>query len=233
MIGQEILEDILTHPGSRIDPVTHGNFKGGWRFIDSSGRGATFDADGVFQYSGVIDEPSSTGVACGRTDRGGPLPFPFTSERAYRRHFKAFDEVDAGLELVLLSRLRLELRWEMQGEREMLSLRTHRDLPSVAAWQSLDVSQADEWARMTFSPITAIAGAWHSPCEGCEELWAVRLTCDAENVVVALGEAGDGSSRIRYMPDSLVVIFDEGEAKAYETLASFGSSWGGIVAAST
>ncbi len=158
--------------------------------------------------------------------------FPLTSERAYRRHFKTFDEVDAGVELVLLSGRRLELRWEMHGEREMLSLRTHRDLSSVPAWQSLDVSQTDDWAHMTFKPITAIAGAWHSPCEGCEELWAVRLTCKAESVVVALGEAGDDSRRIRYMPDSLVVIFDEPEARAYEPLASFGSSWGGIVAGS-
>ena len=52
-IGQSVLDDILTHPGTRVVNVNSGNFAGGVRLIDPSGRGATFDAGGLFRYFGV------------------------------------------------------------------------------------------------------------------------------------------------------------------------------------
>lgn len=52
-LGQHVLDDILTHPGTREILITSGNFKGGRRYIDPSGRGATFDASGQFQYFGT------------------------------------------------------------------------------------------------------------------------------------------------------------------------------------
>ena len=51
-LGQEVLEDILTHPGSTVVDLTSGTFAGGFRVIDPLGRGATYDADNVFQYFG-------------------------------------------------------------------------------------------------------------------------------------------------------------------------------------
>jgi RHS repeat-associated protein len=50
--GQNILNDILNDPETARSTVTSGNFKGGTRFIDPSGRGATFDGSGNFQYFG-------------------------------------------------------------------------------------------------------------------------------------------------------------------------------------
>jgi len=52
-LGQSQLEDILTAPGTRVEPVTSGNFAGGTRYIASDGRGATFSASGQFEYFGV------------------------------------------------------------------------------------------------------------------------------------------------------------------------------------
>jgi hypothetical protein len=59
--GQNLLDDILTDPNADYQPVTSGNFaggSGGYGIIGNSvvnGRfvGATFDANGVFQYFGV------------------------------------------------------------------------------------------------------------------------------------------------------------------------------------
>lgn len=51
-LGQHVLDDILTHPGTKEIAITSGHFKGGRRFIAPSGRGATFDASGEFQYFG-------------------------------------------------------------------------------------------------------------------------------------------------------------------------------------
>jgi hypothetical protein len=51
--GQDLLDEILTHPQTRQTAVASGNFAGGTRFIGPNGLGATFDAKGVFQYFGV------------------------------------------------------------------------------------------------------------------------------------------------------------------------------------
>ncbi len=53
-IGQEQLDDILTDPGTVIKSITGGKFAGGRYYITPDGRGAAFDAGGVFQYFGVF-----------------------------------------------------------------------------------------------------------------------------------------------------------------------------------
>ena len=52
--GQRQLDDILTNPGTRAVPITQGNFQGGRYYIAPDGRGAAFDANGVFQYFGAF-----------------------------------------------------------------------------------------------------------------------------------------------------------------------------------
>jgi hypothetical protein len=56
--GQSLLEDILSDPNTDYQPVTGGNFAGGYRIIGNeivNNRfvGATFDSSGDFQYFGV------------------------------------------------------------------------------------------------------------------------------------------------------------------------------------
>jgi len=55
--GQNLLDDILTSPNTVSSSVTSGNFAGGTRYImpdagGGRGFGATFDANGDFQYFG-------------------------------------------------------------------------------------------------------------------------------------------------------------------------------------
>jgi hypothetical protein len=51
--AQELLEDILTAPGTRTATIQAGSFKGGKYFIAPDGRLAAYDKNGVFQYFGV------------------------------------------------------------------------------------------------------------------------------------------------------------------------------------
>lgn len=56
--GQDMLNSILTDPGADYQPVPTGNFAGGYRIIgntvaNSRFVGATFDANGLFQYFGM------------------------------------------------------------------------------------------------------------------------------------------------------------------------------------
>jgi uncharacterized protein RhaS with RHS repeats len=51
--GQDLLDEILTNPGTARSTVTTGNFSGGLRFINPDGIGATFDSTGTFQYFGI------------------------------------------------------------------------------------------------------------------------------------------------------------------------------------
>jgi hypothetical protein len=50
--GQDLLDDILTNPGTTVHPVTSGRAAGGTRFIGPDGVGATFGSDGSFRYFG-------------------------------------------------------------------------------------------------------------------------------------------------------------------------------------
>ncbi|WP_411574302.1 hypothetical protein [Streptomyces fradiae] len=55
--GQDLLDDILTNPQTTTSAVNSGNFAGGTRYImpdpaGGRGIGATFDANGQFQYFG-------------------------------------------------------------------------------------------------------------------------------------------------------------------------------------
>jgi hypothetical protein len=50
--GQSALDEILTNPGTTVQPLTKGNFTGGLRFVSPDGVLAVFGPDGTFQYFG-------------------------------------------------------------------------------------------------------------------------------------------------------------------------------------
>ena len=50
--GQDLLDDVLTHPGSTTHPVTGGGAAGGTRIVRPDGTGVTFGPDGSLAYFG-------------------------------------------------------------------------------------------------------------------------------------------------------------------------------------
>ncbi|MFG2596397.1 hypothetical protein [Streptomyces sp. NPDC048462] len=135
-------------------------------------------------------------------------------------------EVDLSVELVMASGASLALSWAMDGLNEGLAieLKEAGRLGSGLTPEAVDVGDRVEWANFLGGSIVKIAPAWHVPNEGCPEMpWAFRLDfSDSSCLVIALGESK--GSGFTYMPDSLVIIFDESTAAAYKIPASFTSS---------
>ncbi|MEU3776094.1 hypothetical protein AB0F11_23335 [Streptomyces sp. NPDC032472] len=130
------------------------------------------------------------------------------------------------MELVMASGITLALSWAMDGLNEGLAIELweagESNAGSIA--ETVDVSDHLEWATFLGGSIVNVTPALHVPNEGCPEMpWAFRLDfSNSLSLVIALGESK--GSGFTYMPDSLVVIFDESTAAAYRIPASSTSS---------
>jgi hypothetical protein len=90
----------------------------------------------------------------------------------------------------------------------------------------LDASDREAWRNHIGRTVVSVATAWHTSNDGYpESIWSVRLTFDTGSVVIALGELSR-SSQLDYMPNEIVVVFDESLARAYHPHHVTESSWG-------
>ncbi|WP_253890908.1 hypothetical protein [Actinokineospora diospyrosa] len=136
-------------------------------------------------------------------------------------------EIDTAAVFLLVGGDVLEVRWEMRGLNEWLGvgLFIAGDLPASDPDDFVDVSGLPEWHPLLGVPIVGAARSSHVPNEGCpDEVWALRLDFSSgASAVLALGEMVDG--HLGYLPDSLVAIFDEAEARNYRLPSSRQSAW--------
>lgn len=137
-------------------------------------------------------------------------------------------EIDMGLELVTSSGSVLAFSWAMRGIDEGLAIELRKSVerPAVDAdLARIDVSPLPEWRNVLGRSVEGTAVGWHVPNEGSASMpWSFRLDFGAANVVIALGEVVDWE--VDYLPDSLVVIFDESVARSYCVTSESGSAWG-------
>ncbi|MGX2995077.1 hypothetical protein JNUCC64_12385 [Streptomyces sp. JNUCC 64] len=132
------------------------------------------------------------------------------------------------VDLVMANGAVLSLSWAMDGLSEGMAIELREpgesdvDLPGDA----IDVSGHVDWGRFLGVDVTEISPAWHVPNEGCPEMpWAYRLAfSNRSSLVVALG-AAEGEGFV-YMPNELIVFFDESLAASYTIPASDTSSRG-------
>jgi hypothetical protein len=140
----------------------------------------------------------------------------------------AIHVVDMGVSLVL-DGATLNVAWSMDGFNEGLAVATDPVDPLFFGRSAVavDASGILPWPSRLGCVIQGISWAWHQPCDDCPDLlWSVRVDFGAPgSAVVALGSVEYGTPR--YMPDSLLVLFDENLAKSYLIPAGEGSSWGG------
>ncbi|MFF0706414.1 hypothetical protein ACFYVC_39595 [Streptomyces tendae] len=132
------------------------------------------------------------------------------------------------VDLVMSTGAALSLSWAMDGLNEGMAIELREpgesdaDLPG----DTVDVSDHVDWERFLGADIVEISPAWHVPNDGCPEMpWAYRLGfSNKSSLVIALGSAeGDVFT---YMPDELIVFFDESLAASYTIPASDTSSRG-------
>lgn len=135
--------------------------------------------------------------------------------------------VDMGVSLVL-DGLTINLAWSMDGPEEGLAVATDPLDPMFFGRSAvpIDANGISPWPSRLGHTIEGIAWAWHQPCDDCPDLlWALRVDFGAPgSAVIALGDVEDGTPR--YMPDSLLILFDEDVARSYAIPAGEGSSWG-------
>lgn len=120
-----------------------------------------------------------------------------------------------------------EFKWLMRGEREGLAVvfdPTAADLERDRV-RAVSLPQSRSWANLFGRSVAGVGASWHVPTVGVEAVWAVRLQFnDNHRLVLALGEWRDG--QIRYIPDTVVAIFDATIAAEYKIPAAHEPAWG-------
>ncbi|WP_155247699.1 hypothetical protein [Salinispora arenicola] len=140
-------------------------------------------------------------------------------------------EVDMGVELATESGLVLELSWATPGREEGLALALGRgeNRASSDLIDYEDVGGVQDWSSVLGYFVEEVAVAFYVHDEGSSvRPWSFRIgVSNGSSVTVALGETSDHS--IRYLPDNLVVIFEEATARNYEVSDGLQSAWGATV----
>jgi hypothetical protein len=139
-----------------------------------------------------------------------------------------FDVAGVGLELTASDGSVFSTVWQMEGYNEGLSFgpgdgesRHWRD-----ELRRRDVTDLPQWQPFLGIQITDVHVGWHVPNEGCPEaVWAIRLEFEGgRNLLVALGHA-DGAGGIKYLPDQVVIVFDQQLVQSYQIPAQTRSVW--------
>lgn len=137
------------------------------------------------------------------------------------------DGFDADLAAVVLDfadRSRRIVTWAMLGEFEGLAILSDAASYSGAADEILEANDREAWRVHHGDTIMSVGAAWHVTGDDCpESLWAVRLDFSVGSIVIALGTA---DPNLDYMPDELVVVFDNALADSYRPRHVSESSWG-------
>lgn len=134
------------------------------------------------------------------------------------------DEVDMEIVVRLDNGASLTLAWAMSGEVEGLALLDGE--PESDDRTVVDVTSHTQWSTRVGREVIAVGAGWHVPNAGSPRtLWSWRLSFEGGPcAVVATGELVNGEPR--YLPDSLVVIFDERLALSYGADHSPGGAFG-------
>jgi hypothetical protein len=126
-------------------------------------------------------------------------------------------EVDMELELQFENSLLLLVTWAMDGPTQGLDveLLAVSDAKLHATGSRDDMASTSEWRPIVGQQVEEVGIAWHESEEGPPEaLWSIRLSFhNGASLVVVLGQLRDG--QVQYIPDELIVIFDEPLARAY------------------
>ncbi|THV41217.1 hypothetical protein [Glycomyces buryatensis] len=132
------------------------------------------------------------------------------------------------VQLILSNGSALVFTWSMDGLNEGLAIgyRSGETLDNPSLGTPIDVTDNEDWSVLLQKNIVSIKPVRHIPNDGCPEMpWAFRLQfSNGADLVIALGESENGN--LIYLPDALLVIFDETTARSYKIPASSTSSFG-------
>lgn len=139
-----------------------------------------------------------------------------------------FDQAESGVQLTGKDGRSRTIRWAQDGFDEELWIGEESKTEHHQLW-SPDVRalEVGTWSEVaTGAVIDHVSVSWQHIGPSRFSVWAVRLTMGGASVVVSLGERDFESGRPSYIPDCILVIFDEQVARSYEPRASSASAWG-------
>lgn len=136
-------------------------------------------------------------------------------------------EVEHGVELENQAGTTLALLWQMDNHSQYLSARLADgpQQPPTELIEAVDVSDLPAWQPYLGVQLSRAGASWHIPWN-CEDshLWSVRLGGPDQAFTIALGELR--ASQPTYLPDSVVVLFGQRQAKNYRITDADPPAWG-------
>ena len=137
---------------------------------------------------------------------------PAADTHEYAGTESGFDSDLAAIDLDFGERGTTIITWATDGMNQGLANLNGESYTGLAT-EVLDAADRDAWGMSIGDRISTIAVAWHFSGDDCpESIWAVRIGFSVSSIVIALGTA---NQEIDYMPDELVVVFDETLARLY------------------
>lgn len=123
----------------------------------------------------------------------------------------------------------LRITWAMNGVIEGLSITLAGGDSLGEGVHLVDMTAAGPWSTTVGLAVEAVGLAWHRANAGSPlSVWGIRFSLsDRRILVIALGSMQGGIAE--YLPDELVVFFDEESAASYRPLASISSAMGVLV----
>ncbi len=153
---------------------------------------------------------------------------PASLTESTRIRGNGFEHAEAGVRLINSEGAHRDIRWAQDGFDEGLWFGEEAGPDDEQFW-SPDVrsDEVSSWPQLGPCPVIERATlVWQQIGPSRFSAWSVRLTLRGESVVVCLGERDYETGRPTYIPDCVLVVFDEQVAKDYRPLASFSSAWG-------
>ena len=139
-----------------------------------------------------------------------------------------FEHAEAGVRLINPEGAHRDIRWAQDGFDEGLWFGEEAGPDDEQlSTPDLRTDEVSSWPRLGPSPVVERATLlWQQIGPSRFSGWSVRLTLRGESVVVCLGERDYETGRPTYIPDCVLVVFDEQVARDYHPSASLSSAWG-------
>lgn len=140
---------------------------------------------------------------------------------------QGFEHAEAGLTLSDADGESRSVRWAQRGFDEGLWIGESSAREPGGAWvPDVNAIPVPSWKTFEGSTISSIAVAWQRIAPARYSIWSVRLDLADRSVAIALGERDPESGQLTYIPDCVVVIFNDGVGRRYRPPASLSSAWG-------
>ncbi|HNJ97873.1 MAG TPA: hypothetical protein PLV13_07090 [Ilumatobacteraceae bacterium] len=137
-----------------------------------------------------------------------------------------FEHAEAGVELVGAEGERRTIRWSQTGFDEGLWVGAGGPTDEGAWVPGVKSVGVTSWSdRGLGNRIVRVVPAWQEVAPSRYSIWSIRMELTVGAVVVALGERSFETGQPTYIPDCVLVIFEEEVARLYRSRASTSSAW--------